>query len=228
MDQVACAMGGIVTIDFKDPQEPVIKKVGFDFDAQKYNLLVVDTGGTHADLKDDYASVPTEMKSVAKAMGNTVCREISMDRLLANLGPLRGETGDRALLRAMHYLGDNGRVLDQVEALENDDFDLFLKLVRDSGNSSFKWLQNIFSTSNTKEQGVALALVLTEMYLDRVKAGACRVHGGGFAGTIQVFLPMETVGDYIDLMEPVFGKNSVHVLRIRSFGTLHLNQLLED
>ncbi|MFC2098923.1 galactokinase [Bacteroidota bacterium] len=226
MDQVACAMGGIVTIDFKDPQEPVIKKVDFDFDAQEYSLVVVDTGGTHADLTDDYASVPVEMKSVAQALGGNVVRDLTLDDLITGMQKLRGKTGDRALLRALHFIGDNERVVEQVQSLENNDFNRFLQLVNDSGNSSYKRLQNIYSTKNVKEQGVALTLALSEIYLGEINAGACRVHGGGFAGTIQVFLPNDAVQKYSDYIESVMGKGSVHVLKIRSLGTLHLNHYL--
>jgi len=226
MDQVACAMGGMVTIDFKDPQTPRIRKIDFDFDAQDHSLIVVDTGGTHADLTDDYASVPAEMKSVAQALGVSVCREIDEKSLMARLKQLRSETGDRALLRVLHFLGDNQRVVDQVQALENNNFKLFLRMITESGNSSYKRLQNIISPSSSREQGVALGLALTENYLKEINAGACRVHGGGFAGTIQVFLPNSTVRDYSELMESVFGEESVHVLRIRPLGTLHLNSFL--
>ena len=224
MDQTACAVGGIITIDFRSPQDPVINKVNFDFDAQNYNLIVVDTGGTHADLTDDYAAVPTEMKSVAQKLGAEVCREISLENLVASIKELRSVTGDRALLRAIHFLGDNERVVEQVQALENDNFDLFLKMVTKSGNSSFKRLQNIYTTKEPREQGVALALTLTENYLKEINAGACRVHGGGFAGTIQIFLPANAVEEYTRLMEGIFGENSVYVLKIRQQGTLHLNK----
>jgi len=223
MDQVACAVGGIVTIDFKDPQNPVIKKVDFDFNAQGYNLVVVDTGGTHADLTDDYASVPEEMRSVAQILGKEVCREITMEDVMKEMQKLRSGAGDRAVLRAIHFLGDNERVVQQVEALEKNDFKRFLQLITESGNSSYKRLQNINSPKSTREMGVALALILTEDYLKQINAGAGRVHGGGFAGTIQVFLPAEAVPGYMELMEPVFGEGSVHVLKIRSQGSMPLN-----
>lgn len=222
MDQVACAMGGMVTIDFKDPQDPQIRKIDFDFDAQDHSLIVVDTGGTHADLTDDYASVPTEMKSVAQAMDVSVCREIEEKDLMAKLKELRSKTGDRALLRALHFLGDNQRVVDQVQALENNDFKSFLQMITESGNSSYKRLQNIISPNSQAEQGVALGLALTEIFLKKIDAGACRVHGGGFAGTIQIFLPNSAVREYSSLMQDVFGDESVHVLRIRPLGTLRL------
>lgn len=226
MDQVACAMGGIVTIDFKDPSDPQIRKVDFDFEAQDYSMIVVDTGGTHADLTDDYASVPTEMRSVAEVLGAKVVREIGLDDLMVSLAEVREKTGDRAVLRALHFLGDNARVGKQVAALENNDFKAFLSMITDSGNSSYKRLQNIYSPNNVGEQGVALALALTENFLEEIGEGACRVHGGGFAGTIQIFIPNRAVEAYAEMMKPVFGKHAVHALKIRALGTLHMNQLL--
>jgi len=227
MDQTTCAVGGIVTIDFKNPKEPVVKKVNFDFASQNYSLLVVDTGGHHADLTDDYASVPREMKSVAKEFNAEVCRDIDYAEFINKIKVLRPKVGDRAILRAFHFLGDNARVEEQVKALEQGDFQKFLSLVNDSGNSSFKWLQNIYTTKNVHEQGVALALALTEQYISDLGEGACRVHGGGFAGTIQVFLPNIAVPEYIKLIESVFGEGKAVVLSIRPYGTLFLNQFLE-
>jgi len=226
MDQIACAIGGFVTIDFKDSGNPLVKKIDFDFLSQNYSLLVVNTGGNHADLTDDYAAVPAEMKSVANALGKTVCREISMDELIENIPWLRDKVGDRAILRAMHFLGDDQRVVHQVEALEKGDFNEFLKLVNQSGNSSWKLLQNCFTTKNPQEQGITLALGLTEEFLKKTGKGACRVHGGGFAGTILVFMPNELLKEYIALIEKVFGSDAVTVLSIRSYGTLCINQLI--
>jgi galactokinase len=218
-------MGGIVTIDFEDPAAPRISRVKFDFAAQDYSLVVVDTGGTHADLTDDYAAVPTEMKAVAAMLGKQVLRQTSRAEVLKRLPELRAKCGDRAVLRALHFLGDNERVVDQVTALEEGRFTDFLSLVSDSGNSSYKRLQNIYSPHHVEEQGVALALALTEGYLHELGQGACRVHGGGFAGTIQVFLPNLAVEAYAALLEPVFGEGSVHVLNIRPLGATHLNSL---
>ena len=225
MDQVACAMGGIVTIDFRDPSDPQIRKVDFDFAAQDYSLVVVDTGGNHADLTPDYAAVPTEMKAVAAALGQPVCREITMEELMKTMPGIREKHGDRAVLRAIHFLGDNERVVQQVAALEENDFKAFLSMITDSGNSSYKRLQNIFTPRNVEEQGVSLALTLTELYLEKLGEGACRVHGGGFAGTIQVFIPNSAVEGYKAMMEPVFGEGSVHRLVIRATGTVCLNCL---
>ncbi|NOX87942.1 MAG: galactokinase [Calditrichaeota bacterium] len=224
MDQMACAIGGIITIDFKNPQEPDYKKIDFNFAKQDYRLLVVDTGGNHADLTEDYAAVPAEMKSVARALGKEVCRDITLKELLAAVPELRKKTGDRAILRAYHFIRENQRVIEQVKALTDGDFRGFLKLVRDSGNSSFKWLQNIFTPKQISKQGVSLALALSEDFINEIGEGACRVHGGGFAGTIQVFLPSEAVNRYIEQMEPIFGAGSVRVLNIRSEGSLYLNK----
>jgi len=157
-------------------------------------------------------------------MGRTVCREIDLNGLLDGLNDIRKKAGDRAVLRALHFLGDNERVTRQVAALENNDFRSFLKLITESGNSSYKRLQNIYSPGNVGEQGVALALALTENFLEKTGEGACRVHGGGFAGTIQIFLPNRATESYAALMKPVFGKDAVHALKIRALGTLHLNK----
>ena len=225
MDQMACAVGGIVHIDFKDPQQPLVEKVDFDFAAQQYRLLVVNTGGSHADLTADYAAIPAEMKAVARALGTAVCRDIMPEDLLMNMAVLREQVGDRALLRALHFLGDNERVTAQVTALKAGDFSGFLQLVRESGNSSFKWLQNIYSGNDGHEQGVALALALSEQYIATVGQGACRVHGGGFAGTIQVYLPESAVPEYVKQIEAVFGPESAMVLNIRPLGAVHISDI---
>jgi len=226
MDQMACAFGGIISIDFKNPENPLIKKIEFDFDKQEYSLLVVDTGGNHADLTEDYAAIPLEMKSVAEGFGGKVCREISLEKLIPKIQNLRKKLGDRAVLRAIHFLRENERVVHQIDALEKGAFNYFLRLVEESGNSSFKWLQNIYTTKNAKEQGMTLALALTEKYISESGEGACRVHGGGFAGTIQVFLPNKSVDKYIALMDTVLGENKVLVLQIRPHGTLYLNDFI--
>ncbi len=220
MDQMACAIGGIITIDFENPSQPVVEPIAFDFGAQDYRLIVVNTGGNHVDLTEDYAAVPAEMKAVAAALGKSVCREITMDEWLANLPALRAKVGDRALLRAFHFIRENERVLRQVDALKRDRFQEFLRLVKESGDSSFKWLQNIYTVKNVNEQSITLALALSEGFIDEIGEGACRVHGGGFAGTIQVFLPRKAVEAYVERLEPVFGKGSVNVLEIRPFGSV--------
>ncbi|MBN1155286.1 galactokinase [candidate division KSB1 bacterium] len=219
MDQTACAVGGIIAIDFNDPQHPDVRKVNFDLASRNYSLLVVDTGGSHADLTDDYASIPTEMKRLANELNAQVARELTVNDIIDNMKALRKKVGDRAILRVLHFLGDNQRVLEQVDTLEQDRFDLFLQLVTESGNSSNKWLQNCYTIKDPTEQGVNLALALSEQYIHRCGHGACRVHGGGFAGTIQVFLHNEHIAGFLKMMQPVFGDSAVRVLNIRSVGT---------
>jgi len=223
MDQIACSMGGTVAIDFKNPKQPIIRKVRFNFSRQDYSLVFVNTGASHADLTEAYAAIPNEMRSVAKSFEQENCRDISFPDLMSKMGEMRAMTGDRALLRAYHFLKENDRVLEEVEALENGNFDNFLALVNESGNSSFKWLQNCYNPLNTAEQGISLALAITEDYLSKIGYGACRVHGGGFAGTIQVFMPNEFLEDYKLLIESVFGKNSAQVLKIRPYGAFNLD-----
>ncbi len=226
MDQTTCAVGGIVTIDFKDAENPLVKRVDFDITKQGYRLLVVDTGGDHADLTEDYAAIPREMRAVAKALGGREMRDVAAFDLLANLPDLRMQTGDRAVLRAIHFLQENERVEKQVRALQRKDFTSFLALVRESGESSYKWLQNCYPAADPSEQGVALALALSENFIKESGEGACRVHGGGFAGTIQVFLPEKQVRSYSTLMESVFGAGSVRSLSIRQKGSIRLGDII--
>ncbi|MGN1409809.1 MAG: galactokinase [Eubacteriales bacterium] len=219
MDQTACAVGGFITIDFADPKNPVIEKLDFDLTAAGYSLCIVNTGGNHADLNEDYASVPAEMKSVARALGVSVLRETSreeLDALLEKKG-IREELGDRAILRAYHFFAENERVAAQVNALKAGDLAGFMGGVTASGNSSFKFLQNVYTTKNVSEQGLSLALCLTEEFL-RGKNGVCRVHGGGFAGTIQAFIPLGDVEEYAAKMNAVFGEGSCHILSVRKAG----------
>lgn len=227
MDQMACAAGGFITIDFEDSSRPILEKIDFDFASQDCRLLVVDTGGSHADLTKDYADVPREMKEAAQALDKEACRDIDMDMLLAAIPDLRRRVGDRAILRAMHFLAEDQRVLDQVKALKENRFEDFLILITASGSSSWRWLQNCYTTQNPAEQGVTLALAVTEAFLTRKAAGACRVHGGGFAGTIQVFMPTALLSEYLDLIQPIFGAKAVTVLNVRPCGTLHLDSLFK-
>jgi len=218
MDQTACAVGGFITIDFENPSKPIVKKVDFDFASTGFALVITDTGGNHADLNDEYASLPAEMKSVANALGAKVLREVSLAQIVDALPALRERTGDRALLRAYHFQGDNQRVVKQVEALEKNDFPSFLQLVIESGYSSFMYNQNVFPVNNVKEQGVSLALALSEMLLKG--QGAWRVHGGGFAGTIQAFVPQHLLTKYISTLEHVFGEGACNKLFIRTEGSV--------
>ena len=180
MDQTACAVGGFITIDFADPAAPVIEKLDFDLTAAGYSLCIVNTGGNHADLNADYASVPAEMKAVAHALGVSVLRETTEDAVIADIRRLRAECGDRAVMRALHFFRENRRVAAQVEALRRGDLDAFKAGVTASGNSSFKYLQNVYTNKNIAEQGLSLALCLTEDFLAGTGA-VSRVHGGGFA-----------------------------------------------
>lgn len=216
MDQTACAVGGFITIDFKNPADPVVKKIDFDFQTTGYSLVITDTGGSHAHLSDEYATLPTEMKAVAAELGADVLRDVSLQDIVKHIPAIRKKTGDRALLRAYHFQGDHARVLQQVDALEKGDFSSFLQMVTESGYSSFMYNQNIFSVSHVREQSVALGLALSEMVLKG--RGAWRVHGGGFAGTIQAFVPDDLLDDYTQTLEHVFGKNKCLKLFIRQKG----------
>jgi len=216
MDQTACAMGGLITIDFKDPSKPVVKKVNFDFVATGFSLVITDTGGNHADLNDEYASLPSDMKAVAAELGAKVLRQVTMEQIIDIAPKIREKVGDRAILRAIHFQGDNQRVVDQVAALERNDFKAFLGMVIESGYSSYMYNQNIYPVNNVREQGVSLALALSEIVLKG--EGAWRVHGGGFAGTIQAFVPQKLLSKYIKTLEHVYGKGSCHNLFIRHQG----------
>jgi len=222
MDQTACAVGGFITIDFEDPQSPLIEKMDFDLTAAGYALCIVNTGGNHADLNDDYASVPAEMKKVAAKLGVPVLRKTSreaLNKLLATSdgSEIREELGDRAIMRAYHFFAENERVAAQVEALKAGDIEGFKAGVVASGSSSFRYLQNVYTTKNVQEQGLSLALCLTENFLAGT-AGVCRVHGGGFAGTIQAFVPAELTADYAQTMNEVFGEGACHILSVRKNG----------
>lgn len=221
MDQTTCSVGGFVTIDFKDAAQPLVHKVDYDFSRSGYNLVIVETGGDHADLNDDYAALAGEMKSVAREMGGNVLRQTSKEQVLANLAHLRGKVNDRALLRAFHFFDDDQRVVDEVALLEAGQFEAFLKLVIASGRSSCLLNQNCYSTRNPTEQGISLALALSEVLLgDR---GAWRVHGGGFAGTIQAFVPRDLASAYVEKMKGIFGQESVYPISIRAAGSIRVN-----
>ena len=221
MDQVACAAGGIVGIDFADPSAPVIEKLDFDITGAGYNLCIVDTGGNHADLTDDYASVPAEMKSVAAYFGKKVLRETDEDQVIAAIPELREKLGDRAVLRALHFFAENKRVGQMNDALRAGDLDAFLSGILASGRSSFCYLQNVYTTKNLTEQGLSLALCLAERYLSGARA-AFRVHGGGFAGTIQAFVPNNMAEGFRALMDGAFGEGSCLILNIRPWGALRV------
>lgn len=222
MDQLACAVGGIISIDFLNPKKPKIKKVDFEFSSHNYSLLVVDTKGNHADLTADYAAIPDEMNAIANYFGEGKLRNVGYENFLEQIPSLCLKLGERAVLRAMHFYEENKRVDQQVLALENNDIAKFLYLVMDSGNSSFKWLQNIYSNKDEKQQEISLALALTEQFIKENGSGACRIHGGGFAGTILVLLPKDSVRDYIKFITQFFLPDCVLVLAIRQKGSLQI------
>ncbi len=221
MDQVACAVGGIVAIDFANPAAPVIEKLDFDITAAGYHLCIANTGGNHADLTDDYAAIPAEMKSVAAHFGKAVLRDVNEEEVIAAIPALREELGDRAILRALHFFEENRRVAAQKAALQQGDLEAFFENVLASGRSSFCYLQNVFTTKNTAEQGVSLALCTAERLL-KGKLAAWRVHGGGFAGTIQAFVPTEAVEDFRRGMDAVLGDGKCMVLHIRPVGAVKI------
>ncbi len=219
MDQTACAVGGFSYIDFENPKCAKIEKLDFDLSKNGYSLCITNTGGNHADLNDDYASVPAEMKAVAAEFGKDTLRGITMKELLSVASDLRKKCGDRAILRAFHFINENERVNKQAEALKNGSIEDFFEGVLSSGKSSFMWLQNVYTTKNVGEQGLSLALAVTENALKNTKrTSAWRIHGGGFAGTVQAFVPDENVAEYKKEVEAVFGKDSCAVLKVRSEG----------
>ena len=218
LDQMASSVGAFVTIDFKDVESPVVKKIDFDFANSGYSLCIVDTHGNHSDLTDDYAAVRGEMEAVAKAMGKTVLREIEYSDFLAAVPGLVGKVNDRAILRASHFFNENIRVENAVSALENGDFDSFLSVISQSGLSSFMYNQNVYSPANPTEQKLSLALCVA----DSLEGNAHRVHGGGFAGTIQAFVKNDKLEQFKTTMDFVFGDGSCHVLNIRPVGGVRI------
>lgn len=220
MDQMACSVGNLVHIDFADPSNPVVDKVGFDFSKTDYFLCITDTKGSHADLTDEYAAVPIEMKKIASLLGEDVLRPVSLDDILSNIKMLREKAGDRAVLRAIHFVNETRRARAEADALNNNDIDRFIKLVKQSGDSSFKYLQNAYSNKDVTAQNVSLALAVSESVLGSDEAS--RVHGGGFAGTIQAFVKKENAKEYQKTMDKVFGEGSCEILSIRKYGGIRV------
>lgn len=216
LDQMASSVGTFVTIDFESTKNPVIKKVQYDFSKSGHSLCIVDTHGNHSDLTDDYAAVRGEMESVAQAMGKSVLREIEEDDFYKEIPQLTKKVNDRAILRASHFFNENKRVDNAVKALESNNFDEFKNIITSSGYSSYMYNQNVFTPKNPTEQKLSLALCVSQQLLEG--KGAWRVHGGGFAGTIQAFVPNEILEEYRSEMDAVFGKGSCYVLIIRPVG----------
>lgn len=216
LDQTACAAGDCIEIDFQDPQNPIGNRIDFDLGAFGYRLVIVSCGGNHAYLTDDYASVPADMRTVAKYFGKEVLRELNVEEFYDQLFAVRKICGDRACLRAAHFFDENERVPKMREAIVERDIDRFFTLVDESGRSSYELLQNIYSDKNPREQGLAIALCLAKRILGGT--GACRVHGGGFAGTIQAYVKTDLLDDFVAQMEKVFGEGSCYILHIRKPG----------
>ena len=220
MDQTASAVGNLVSIDFYDKDQPAITPVSFDFSTCGHALCIIDTRASHADLTDEYAAIPGEIQSVAAHFGKEVLSQIDEGEFYAAIPILREKCGDRAVLRAVHFYQENARVPQQVEALEQGDFSRFLSLVRESGHSSYMFLQNVIPAGYTQRQDVALALALCDHALQG--KGAYRVHGGGFAGTVQAFVPFEILEDFRAQIDSVLGAGACHVLSIRPQGGVEM------
>jgi galactokinase len=216
MDQMACSVGSFITIDFKNPAQPYIEKVDFDFASCGHSLCIVDTKGSHSNLTDEYAAIRIEMEKIANQFGKDVLREVDEERFLKEIPELRKKVGDRAVLRAIHFYNDNKRVIKEVEALKAKDFEAFKQYVLESGASSYMYNQNVFATKQPDVQPVSLALAISESVLKG--KGAWRVHGGGFAGTIQAFVPNELLSEYKTRIEEIFGEGSCYVLSVRPVG----------
>lgn len=216
LDQMASSLGGFTYADFFNPADPITEKINLDIHSFGYTLCVVDTGGNHANLTQDYADITIECKEISNKLGVDFLRDADQNRFYNSIAELRRACGDRAVLRAFHFFNENDRVEKQKAALKAGDFEGFLKLVNESGESSYDYLQNLYSNSAVSEQGLPLAIALTKKFLNG--KGACRVHGGGFAGTIQCYIPSELLADYKKTIEAVFGENSCCVLNIRPVG----------
>lgn len=220
MDQMACSIGSLVHIDFQNSKNPYVEKIDFDLEEYGYSLCITDTKGSHADLTDEYAAVPEEMKCVANYFGKEVLVDITLSELLSNIADMRKVLSDRCVLRALHFLTENKRVDEEVNTLKNGNINSFLECIKASGNSSYKFLQNVYSVKNVSQQNVSLALAVSEIILEN--NGACRVHGGGFAGTIQAFVKNEDVKAYQESMNQIFGCGSCSVLKIRKYGGIQV------
>lgn len=228
LDQMACAVGGLITIDFLEPASPVVEKIDFDFSSQNHSLIIVNTGKGHADLSADYSSVPIEMKKVAEFFGKEVCAEITEEEVIGHLAEVREYAGDRSVLRALHFFEENKRVEAEVKALKEGCFSDFLNNITASGNSSWKWLQNCFTNSAYQEQGITVALALTELFIAGKQRGACRVHGGGFAGVIMAMLPNDLVEEYVAYIEKALGEGNAYRMSIRPYGAICFDTVMEE
>lgn len=218
LDQTACAVGGAIAIDFADPAAPVVERAPFDLAAHGYALCISDTKGSHADLTDEYAAIRREMESVAEALDKHHLREVPEEEFIAAIPAVRKKTGDRAVVRAIHFYNDSRRAHDLCRAIEADEFERFLQLVIEGGHSSFEYNQNAYSIKDPSAQGIPLALAVSQRVLSG--RGAWRLQGGGFAGTIQAFVPLDLLESYRAAIDAVFGAGSCHVLNVRNYGAV--------
>jgi len=223
LDQMACASGGIVTIDFADCENPKVERIDFSLDDIGCDLLIVNTGKGHANMSDEYSAVPVEMKRAAAFFGKEVLAEVPYEEFMEKLPKVREAVGDRCVLRALHFYNENMRVDEEVAALKEKRYDDFLKLICDSGDSSWKWLQNCYCIESPQEQAICIALAMTELFRKGIKKSACRIHGGGFAGVIMVILPKEYTEDYTKYIEEKLGDKCVFKMAIRKYGAIHMD-----
>lgn len=226
LDQMACVVGGLITIDFFEPADPAVEKIQFDFAPQNHSLIIVQTGRGHTDLSADYSSVPNEMKKVAEYFGKEVLSKVTEEEVIDNIQQVRQFAGDRSVMRALHFFEENKRVEQMVSALKENRFEDFLDGITASGNSSWKWLQNCYTTSACHEQGISVARALTELFITEKQRGACRIHGGGFAGVIMAMLPNDIVDEYIAYIEKALGESSAYKMSIRPYGAICVNDVL--
>ncbi len=222
MDQTASSVGGVVAIDFENTENPVVRKLDFDFSKTGYFLCIIDSGADHADLTDEYAAIPTEMRKAAEAVGKTYLRETNTDEIIENIISVRKNAGDRGVLRTLHFMKDNERAVQEAELLEKGDFNGFLRVIKESGNSSWMYLQNVTVLGSCRNQEVAYALAMCDIALNG--RGAYRVHGGGFAGTVQAFVPNDMLAEFKEFIEKTVGDGSCHVLSIRNVGGAELTE----
>ena len=220
MDQMASSVGGMVYIDFADPENPIVEKIDFDFQKEGYDLCIIDSGADHADLTDEYAAITRELKKLCAFFGKEYLRQIPEAEFMAALPTLRGKVSDRAILRAMHVYRENERVVAQCNALKSNDINSFLRLITESGHSSWMYMQNINPAGAVQKQPVAFALALCDSLL-RGK-GAYRVHGGGFAGTVQAFVPHHMLDGFKEAVDAGLGEGACHILNVRPFGGVRL------
>ncbi len=223
MDQTACSVGSLMTIDFKDNKNPIVENVEFDLDKYNLALCVINSGGSHADLTADYAAIKNEMCSVANQFSKEVLREVDKDEFIKSIPNIRGKISDRAILRAIHYYMECDRAINLREFIENEDIDSFLKTIIESGHSSFEYNQNAYTQKDEKYQPISLALCLSQDFLQN-KRGAFRLQGGGFAGTIQCFVDKNDLKEFKKVIENVFGENSCYVLNIRNYGSIKIEK----